>query len=267
MSLSRPDGRNATDLRPLTLALNPLTWAEGSCRVIQGGTELVCAASFDERVPPWLRGAGQGWVTAEYGMLPRSTSERMRREATGGQGGRTLEIQRLIGRALRGVHRLDAMGARTLRLDCDVINADGGTRCAAINGAYVACALAWQRLVRLGLMRASPLCEAVAAVSCVSWQGQVLLDPNYAEDSTASVDANFVFAESGGLIEVQMTGEGAPFAESLVREMLSLAQEGARAIFQAQKKRHQTSGSRSNRRSLNPWMNFYIIQKRASANC
>ena len=232
----RQDSRTASDLRPLTFTSNVLTWAEGSCRVAQGRTELLCAASLDERVPPWMRNAGRGWVTAEYGMLPRSTSERMRREASsGGQSGRTLEIQRLIGRALRAVHRLEAIGERTLRLDCDVLNADGGTRCAAINGAYISAACAWERLVRLGLLRESPLREAVAAVSCVVHQDQVLLDPNYKEDSTASVDANFVFAESGKLIEVQMTAEGAPFAEAVMGEMLALAQEGVQAIFAAQR--------------------------------
>ena len=242
----RHNGRNSASLRPLAFASGALTWAEGSCRVLQGRTELLCAASLDDRVPPWMRNAGRGWVTAEYGMLPRSTSERMRREAAnGGQSGRTLEIQRLIGRALRAVHSLEAMGERTLRLDCDVINADGGTRCAAINGAYIAAACAWEALVQRGLVRASPLREAVAAVSCVINQDRVLLDPDYSEDSTASVDANFVFAESGKLIEVQMSAEGAAFSDSQLNEMLSLARQGAGEIFAAQKQALEEARAKS----------------------
>ena len=233
--IERRDRRAADALRPLRFECDVLRWAEGSCRVVMGGTEVVCGASMEEKVPFWLRGSGRGWVTAEYGMLPRSTDERMRRESvSGGQGGRTHEIQRLIGRALRSVHTLELMGERMVRVDCDVINADGGTRCAAINGAYVAVALMWGDMVERGLIRKSPLRGLLGAVSCAVVGGAVLLDPDYREDSTASVDANFVLArvkDERGIVEVQMTAEGEPFSESVLAEMTALAGRGVAEIF------------------------------------
>ncbi len=209
--------------------------AEGSCLIRMGGTEVLCAATVETRVPPFLRNSGQGWVTAEYGMLPRATHKRGDREAARGkQGGRTQEIQRLVGRSLRAVTDRRAMGEITVTVDCDVLNADGGTRCAAITGGYVALAIALHRRVAAGLLAAVPLRSPVAAVSCGLREGTALLDLDYAEDSAADADANFVLTEAGGLVEVQATAEGATFSEAQLLAMLDLARLGAARLFSAQ---------------------------------
>ena len=209
--------------------------AEGSCLIRMGGTEVLCAATVETRVPPFLRNSGQGWVTAEYGMLPRATHKRGDREAARGkQGGRTQEIQRLVGRSLRAVADRRAMGEITVTVDCDVLNADGGTRCAAITGGYVALAIALHRRVAAGLLAAVPLRSPVAAVSCGLREGTALLDLDYAEDSGADADANFVLTEAGGLVEVQATAEGATFSEAQLLAMLDLARVGAARLFSAQ---------------------------------
>ena len=210
--------------------------AEGSCLIRMGGTEVLCAASLETRVPPFLRNSGQGWVTAEYGMLPRATHKRSDREAARGkQGGRTQEIQRLVGRSLRAVTDRRALGELTVTVDCDVLNADGGTRCAAITGGYVALAIALHRRVAAGLLAAVPLHGAVAAVSCGLLDGAALLDLDYGEDSGAGADANFVLTDAGGLVEVQATAEGALFSEAELGRMLGLARAGTEQLFALQR--------------------------------
>ena len=210
--------------------------AEGSCLIRMGGTEVLCAASLETRVPPFLRNSGQGWVTAEYGMLPRATHKRGDREAARGkQGGRTQEIQRLVGRSLRAVTDRRALGELTVTVDCDVLNADGGTRCAAITGGYVALAIALHRRVAAGLLAAVPLHGAVAAVSCGLLDGAALLDLDYGEDSGAGADANFVLTDAGGLVEVQATAEGALFSEAELLRMLGLARAGTEQLFALQR--------------------------------
>ena len=232
----RPSGRAADALRPVSLVTGFARHAEGSCLIRMGGTEVLCAASVEGRVPPFMRGAGQGWVTAEYGMLPRATHTRGDREAARGkQSGRTQEIQRLIGRSLRAVVDRAAMGEMTVTLDCDVLNADGGTRCAAITGAYVALALAFRNLVAMNVLKAVPLTGQVAAVSCGLSGGQPVLDLDYEEDSSAEADANFVLTEAGGIVEVQGTAERAPFSEAEFLDLLRLAQQGTAALFVAQR--------------------------------
>lgn len=210
--------------------------AEGSCLIRMGGTEVLCTASIEDRPPPFLKGSGQGWVTAEYGMLPRATNTRNRREATAGkQGGRTVEIQRLIGRALRaGVDRR-ALGERQITIDCDVMNADGGTRCAAITGGWVALRLAVNKLIEARLVTSDPLLNHVAAVSCGIYAGQPVLDLDYAEDSIAGADGNFILTDAGKLIEVQMSAEGATFTRDEMLHLLDLADAGARTLIAAQK--------------------------------
>ena len=210
--------------------------AEGSCLIRMGGTEVLCAATIETRLPAFLRNSGQGWVTAEYGMLPRATHKRGDREAARGkQGGRTQEIQRLVGRSLRAVADRRAMGELTVTVDCDVLNADGGTRCAAITGGYVALAIALQRRVAAGLLTVVPLHGAVAAVSCGLHAGTALLDLDYGEDSSAGADANFVLTDAGGLVEVQATAEGAPFTEDELGRMLELARAGTGRLFALQR--------------------------------
>src|SRR5919199_6087011 len=227
----RPSGRAPDVLRHVVLEPGVSRYAEGSCRIRMGNTEVLCTASVESRVPPFLRGSGQGWVTAEYGMLPRSTHTRSEREAARGrQSGRTQEIQRLIGRALRAVVDRAAMGEMTVTLDCDVITADGGTRCAAITGAWVALHLAFRHCLRMNIMSAMPLRDQVAAVSCGLWSGQPVLDLDYAEDSKAQADANFVLTGVGGLVEVQGTAEGAPFSEAQLLELLRLARKGTEEL-------------------------------------
>jgi ribonuclease PH len=210
--------------------------AEGSCLARFGDTHVLCTASVIERVPPFLRNTGQGWVTAEYGMLPRSTGTRTDREAARGkQSGRTQEIQRLIGRSLRAVTRLDAFGERQITVDCDVLQADGGTRTASITGAWVALHQAFAHLKAVGAINEIPLRDQVAAVSCGLWQGDAILDLDYAEDSTAEADANFVFTASGGIVEVQGTAEAEPFSQEQFDRLMLLARKGTDQLAAAQR--------------------------------
>ena len=232
----RTDGRATDQMRPIHIQAEVNKHAEGSCLVQCGDTHVLCTASIEERVPPWLRNTGHGWITAEYGMLPRSTGDRSRREAAvGKQGGRTQEIQRLIGRALRSIADLKIIGERQIILDCDVIQADGGTRTASITGAYVALHHACTLLVKTGAIRRMPLTSFVAAVSCGIHQDQPLLDLNYEEDSTAAVDANFVLTEKGGIVEIQTTAEDKPFLEDQLTAMLKLARKGIDQLITAQR--------------------------------
>ncbi len=225
--MSRPSGRAPHELRQVRLEPGFAKYAEGSCLVRFGDTHVLCAATVEEKVPPFLRNTGRGWITAEYGMLPRSTHERTEREAARGrQSGRTQEIQRLIGRSLRAVADLKALGERQIRVDCDVLQADGGTRTASITGSYVALHLALQRLVAAGSLPALPLRDAVAAISCGIHGGQAVLDLDYAEDSAAQADANFVLTGAGGIVEIQATAEHEAFAEARFAEMLALARLG-----------------------------------------
>ena len=232
----RPSGRRVDELRQVTLEPDVNKHAEGSCLVCFGDTQVLCTASVEERLPPFLRNKGRGWVTGEYGMLPRSTGSRSAREAARGrQGGRTQEIQRLIGRSLRAVSDLQALGERQITLDCDVIQADGGTRTAAITGAYVALHAALEGLVADGAIERMPLTDQVAAVSCGIVGGEAVLDLDYAEDSTADADANFVLTASGGIVEVQGTAEGDPFSEAQLIAMLALARTGVEELFALQR--------------------------------
>ena len=233
----RPSGRAADQLRDIVLEPGYAKYAEGSCMARFGETHVLCAATVEERVPGWMRDSGKGWVTAEYGMLPRSTHSRTNREAArGGQSGRTQEIQRLIGRSLRAVTDLKAMGEIQVRLDCDVIQADGGTRTAAITGSYVALHLAFQRCVDLGLMKAIPLTDQIAAVSCGIFKDAQVLDLDYAEDSSAQADANFVFTGRGGIVEIQGTAEDAPFSPAQFDDLMALARKGVDELCQAQRR-------------------------------
>ena len=232
----RPSGREADALRDVSFTAGFARHAEGSCLIKMGGTEVLCAASVEARVPGFLRNSGQGWVTAEYGMLPRATHTRGEREAARGkQSGRTQEIQRLIGRSLRAVVDRAALGEMTITLDCDVLNADGGTRCAAITGAWVALALALRQLERMNVLKRSPLTGQVAAVSCGLVGGAAVLDLDYAEDSTAGADANFVLTDAGGLVEVQATAEQAPFTAAQFAGLMALAEAGTAHLFAAQR--------------------------------
>lgn len=232
---SRPDGRAADALRQVTLTRNFTKHAEGSVLVEFGDTRVICTASIAETVPGFLKGKGQGWMTAEYGMLPRSTHTRMDREAARGrQSGRTQEIQRLIGRSLRAAFDLNAIGERTLHLDCDVIQADGGTRTAAISGAWVALRIAVDKLMAAGAITEDPLTRKVAAVSCGIFKGNPVLDLDYDEDSSADADANFVLIEGGQIAEVQATAEGATYDEEGLLRLLRLARIGCDRIFSAQ---------------------------------
>jgi ribonuclease PH len=222
-------------MRPVSLEPGVAKYAEGSCLAKYGDTHVLCAATVEERVPPFLRNTGKGWVTAEYGMLPRSTLTRTDREAARGrQSGRTQEIQRLIGRSLRAVTDLAALGERQIRIDCDVLQADGGTRTAAVTGSYVALHKALQRLVAAGQLAALPLADSVAAVSCGVVDSNAVLDLDYAEDSHAETDANFVLTGRGGIVEIQATAEGAPFDEALFAEMLRLARAGVADLTRRQ---------------------------------
>lgn len=231
----RPSGREASQLRQLSFIPDFTKHAEGSVLASFGDTQVLCTASIEERVPPWMRNSGRGWVTGEYGMLPRSTHTRSGREASRGkQGGRTLEIQRLIGRSLRAVTDLDALGERSITLDCDVLQADGGTRTAAISGAYVALAIAMQRLHKKGLLKKNPLHGQVAAVSVGIYRGAAILDLDYAEDSEAETDMNIVMNEAGRFIEVQGTAEGHAFTDDEFATMIDLARAGIEIILVAQ---------------------------------
>ncbi len=234
----RPSKRLPTQMRPVTLERGVVRYAEGSCLVTYGDTRVLCAATVEEKAPPWLRNTGKGWVTAEYAMLPRATLERTRRESTTGKpSGRTQEIQRLIGRSLRAVVDLGALGERQITVDCDVIQADGGTRTASITGAWVALhdALKWME-GRAMLQGRQPLKDHVAAVSCGIVAGQPVLDLDYIEDSGAQTDANFVFTGKGGIVEVQGTAEGEPFSEEQLLAMMALAKAGIADLVGMQKK-------------------------------
>ena len=232
----RPSGRAVDQLREVTLEPGFAKYAEGSCLVRFGDTHVLCAASLDERVPPFLRNSGQGWVTAEYGMLPRSTHTRTGREAAQGkQSGRTQEIQRLIGRSLRAVTNLKAMGERQIRLDCDVLQADGGTRTASITGAWVALHIALAGMLKDGLIEKMPLTDHVAAVSCGLYQDTAVLDLDYDEDSNAQADANFVLTGNGGIVEIQGTAEEDPFTRAQFDNLLILAEKGVGDLVGLQK--------------------------------
>jgi ribonuclease PH len=232
----RPSGRAPDALRDVTLEPGVARHAEGSCRIRMGQTEVLCTASVEPRVPGFLRNTGLGWVTAEYGMLPRATHKRTDREAARGkQSGRTQEIQRLIGRSLRAVVDRKAMGELSIVVDCDVLTADGGTRCASITGAYVALHQALAHCVASRVMAAIPLTTQVAAVSCGLWEGAPVLDLDYAEDSAAQADANFVLTGAGGIVEVQATAEGEPFSEPQLAALMALARQGTEALFLAQR--------------------------------
>lgn len=232
---TRHDGRGAGELRPTVIDLGAAAYAEGSCIISTGNTRVLCAASVEETVPEWRAGSGKGWVTGEYGMLPRSTHTRTSRERSGTRG-RTQEIQRLIGRSLRAVTDLTALGPRTVILDCDVLQADGGTRTAAITGSSVALAMACQDLVEKGLVARNPMREMVAAVSAGIFEGTPILDLDYHEDSRAQVDMNLVATESRNLVEVQGTAEGNPFSREELDEILALAMEGIGSLVRVQRK-------------------------------
>ncbi len=232
----RQSGRAADALREVSMTTGFARHAEGSCLIRMGNTEVLCAASVETRVPPFLRNTGLGWVTAEYGMLPRATHTRGDREAARGkQSGRTQEIQRLIGRSLRAVVDRAAMGEMSITLDCDVLNADGGTRCAAITGAWVALSLAFRHLVKMNVLKTIPLTGQVAAVSCGIVGGVSVLDLDYDEDSSADADSNFVLTGAGGIVEVQGTAEKTPFSEGQFLELMTLARKGTDVLFALQR--------------------------------
>ncbi|WP_455373640.1 ribonuclease PH [Limibacillus halophilus] len=232
----RPSGRAANELRPVSLEVDCNRYAEGSCLAKFGHTHVICTASVEESVPGWMKGSGRGWITAEYGMLPRSTGSRTGREAARGkQSGRTQEIQRLIGRSLRSVVDLTGFGERQIRIDCDVIQADGGTRTAAITGAYVALYRAFQLMQEMKAIGAIPFTDQVAAISCGIYQGSAVLDLDYDEDSAAETDANFVLTASGKVVEVQATAEEAPFPRAELDAMMALAEEGVGQLAQRQR--------------------------------
>jgi ribonuclease PH len=232
--MTRRDGRTVDQLRPLRISLDPFGFAEGAALIEMGGTRVLCAASVEENVPPWMRGKGQGWVTGEYALLPRSTTTRTRRERNGA-GGRTQEIQRLIGRALRVAVDMRRLGERTVTIDCDVLQADGGTRTAAITGGYVALALALHRSAAIGKIERSPLTQMIAAVSAGYVGGVALLDLDYSEDSGADLDCNVVQTGDGGIVEVQCTAEGRAVTRAELDALLDLVAGGIRTLLDAQR--------------------------------
>ncbi len=233
--MPRPDNRERDTLRPVSITMGVSAYAEGSCLIKCGHTHVLCTASVDNSVPRWMKGSGKGWVTAEYGMLPRSTHSRMGREAARGkQGGRTVEIQRLIGRSLRAVIDLEKLGERQIILDCDVMQADGGTRTASITGAWAALYQACQKLVNEGVLDANPVTNRMAAVSAGIVDGECRLDLEYTEDSTAQADANFVLTDKGGVIEIQATAEETPFTAEQMSELLRLAEKGVSELCDIQ---------------------------------
>ena len=231
----RPSDRKLDELRDVSIETDVTKHAEGSCIIKMGETHVICTATVEDRVPPFIKGTGQGWITAEYGMLPRSTGSRMRREATSGkQGGRTVEIQRLIGRSLRaGVDRL-SLGERQITIDCDVIQADGGTRCASITGGWVALRIAVDKLLKSGILSNDPLISTVAAVSCGIYAGQPVLDLDYSEDSEAGVDGNFIMLENGKMIETQISAEGSTYSRDDLNSLIDLAEKRASELFNIQ---------------------------------
>ena len=232
----RPSQRARDEMRKVSFERGVARYAEGSCLIRCGDTQVLCAASLEDKPPPWLRGQGRGWVTAEYAMLPRSTLTRSRRESTAGKvSGRTQEIQRLIGRSLRAVVDLAKLGERQITIDCDVLQADGGTRTASITGAWVALHDCLKWMTQRSILKESPLKDHVAAVSCGIVKGEAVIDLDYAEDSTAETDANFVITGAGGLVEVQASAEGAPFSETELLAMLKLARAGVSGLVQLQK--------------------------------
>ena len=229
--MTRPSARAADELRTVEIIPNYNKHAEGSCLVKFGDTHVLCIASVEEKVPGWMRNSGKGWVTAEYGMLPRSTHSRMNREAARGkQSGRTQEIQRLIGRSLRAVVDMEVLGERQVRVDCDVLQADGGTRTASVTGGYVAMALAFDHLMNIGALQKNPIVDSVSAISCGVYNGQPVLDLDYAEDSEADTDANFVITGKGGICEIQGTAEKEPFSEDEFLSLLEFAKQGCEAL-------------------------------------
>ncbi|MGB0960433.1 MAG: ribonuclease PH [Halocynthiibacter sp.] len=231
----RPSGRSLDQMRNVSIETNVSRHAEGSCLIKMGDTHVLCTASIDEKVPPFMRNSGLGWVTAEYGMLPRATHTRMRREAKNGQSGRTQEIQRLIGRSLRaGVDRV-SLGERQIQVDCDVIQADGGTRCASITGGWVALRLAVNKLMKAGDVITNPLTDPISAISCGIYAGQAVLDLDYPEDSEAGVDGNFIL-HGNQLVEVQMSAEGSTFSRNQMNELMDLAEKGTAELMAAQLK-------------------------------
>lgn len=231
----RPSGRQPDQLREISMETGVTRYAEGSCLVKFGHTHVLCTASLEERVPPWLRGGGAGWVTAEYSMLPRATHDRNRRERNGASG-RTQEIQRLVGRSLRAVVDMKGLGERQISVDCDVLQADGGTRTASITGGYVALYDCMRFMKEQGMIKDIPINEPIAAISCGIYQGVPVADLDYDEDSTADTDANFVMTASGGLVEVQGTAEGAPFSRDELNALIDLAAKGIGELAEAQKK-------------------------------
>ncbi|MBT3071385.1 ribonuclease PH [Rhodomicrobium sp. Az07] len=232
----RPSKRQADDLRPVSFQRAFSHHAEGSCLIKFGNTHVLCTASLEDRVPPWLKGQGRGWITAEYGMLPRATSDRTRREATTGhQSGRSQEIQRLIGRSLRAVVDLQALGERQIMVDCDVLQADGGTRTASITGAWVALHDCFQWMRARDMLRGEPMKDNVAAVSCGIYRGEAILDLDYPEDSDAEADANFVFTGKGQIVEIQATAEKGAFSEERMAELTALAKKGIAELVNLQK--------------------------------
>jgi ribonuclease PH len=235
-NMMRPSGRKLNEMRPVSIEIGVMKHAEGSCLIKMGETHVLCSATIEDKAPPFLKNTGLGWVTAEYGMLPRATNSRTRREAAAGkQSGRTQEIQRLIGRALRaGVDR-SALGERQIVIDCDVIQADGGTRCASITGGWVALRLAVNKLLKTGAIVSDPIIDHVAAISCGIYAGQSVMDLDYAEDSTAGTDGNFILTGRGRMIEVQMSAEGATFSRQEMTELLDLAEQGTVELMAAQK--------------------------------
>ena len=233
----RPSRRAPDELRPVSIERNVARYAEGSCLIKFGETHVLCTASLEEKPPSWLRGTGKGWVTAEYAMLPRATHERTRRESTSGKpSGRTQEIQRLVGRSLRAVVDLVRLGEKQITIDCDVLQADGGTRTASITGGFVALQECVKWMMERKMLTVSPIKDHVAAISCGISKGEAVLDLDYAEDSEAMTDANFVMTGSGGLVEIQGTAEGAPFSEAQFLEMLTLARKGIGELVELQKK-------------------------------
>lgn len=235
IDMTRPSSRAVDQMREVKIETDVNRYAEGSCLIKFGNTHVLCTASVEENVPGWMRGSGKGWVTAEYGMLPRSTHSRIDREAARGkQSGRTQEIQRLIGRSLRAVVDMKKMGERQMKIDCDVIQADGGTRTASITGGYVAMMLAFRHLQTIGLLAESPVTDSIAAISCGIYKGDCVLDLDYDEDSSAEADANFVLTGKGGIVEIQGTAEADPFSEDQFSELMTLAKKGCAELSKTQ---------------------------------